>query len=211
MVRHRSQSFRACAFASGGRRGRMDRHVADQPRRRCALICGLNFGTYSASVPGDLQVGGCGDEASRRASSAQSGRAARGNTLHRLPAAARSDCLRRAMGSRKLPRASGVRGGAPPLPLGPEALPAGGTSPAGRLDDRVTVRVPARSETLRVGLCRGQLAGSSRHGTVSRNARSDRPDREREEARKKAVAKDAVFAGANNEREERDEEGQRAE
>ena len=40
-----------CAVASGGRRGYEGRHVADQPRRRCALICGLNFGTYSASVP----------------------------------------------------------------------------------------------------------------------------------------------------------------
>jgi hypothetical protein len=47
---------------------------------------------------------------------------------------------------------------------------------------------------LRVGLCRGEPAGGGRHRAVSRNARSDRPDHERQDARKEAETKHAVFA-----------------
>jgi hypothetical protein len=64
---------------------------------------------------------------------------------------------------------------------------------------------------LGVGLCRGQLLGSGRDRAVSRNAGSDRPDCDREEADKEAVAEHAVFAGADDERKERDEEGNRPE
>ena len=64
---------------------------------------------------------------------------------------------------------------------------------------------------LGVGLCRGQFLGSGRDRAVSRNAGSDRPDCDREEADKEAVAEHAVFAGADDERKERDEEGNRPE
>ena len=45
---------------------------------------------------------------------------------------------------------------------------------------------------------------------VPRNACRDRPGREREEADEEAVAEHAVFSGADDEREERDEEGKTA-
>ena len=47
-------------------------------------------------------------------------------------------------------------------------------------------------DRLRVGLCRAGLA-SGAHRAVGGDARSDRPDREREDARKKPVAKHAVL------------------
>ena len=56
---------------------------------------------------------------------------------------------------------------------------------------------------------RDELAGGGRHRTVCSDARGDRPDREREDARKKAVAKHAVFAGALDERQKRDQERNR--
>ena len=48
------------------------------------------------------------------------------------------------------------------------------------------------------------------HLAISRSARSDRPDRERDEANKEAVAEHAVFAGARDQREEGDDKGERA-
>ncbi len=62
-------------------------------------------------------------------------------------------------------------------------------------------------ERLGVGGCRAGLASGGTQRAEGGDARSDRPDREREDARKKPVAKHAVFAGSLDEREERDYEG----
>jgi hypothetical protein len=59
-------------------------------------------------------------------------------------------------------------------------------------------------ESLGAGLVREQVARRDR--AVSRNARGDRPDHERQDARKEAEAEHAVFACSRDQREEGDQE-----
>jgi hypothetical protein len=51
-----------------------------------------------------------------------------------------------------------------------------------------------------------ELAGRNRHRAVPSDARSDRADHERQDVRKEAEAKHAVFACSRDQREERDQE-----
>jgi hypothetical protein len=120
-------------FRFGGRHGPKDRHVAHQPLGRCGRSMGLTSARIRQACAVICRTG----EGPRRLPVARAllNQAVRpeANTLHRLPAAARSDCLQRATGSRELPRASGS--GAEPRHLrvvGPEALPAEGASLADR-------------------------------------------------------------------------------
>jgi hypothetical protein len=59
-------------------------------------------------------------------------------------------------------------------------------------------------------LPRRKRTSTGRHRAVSSDAGSDRPDDECQDTGEEAEAKDAVFAGAGDEREERDQEGKRA-